>query len=164
MPPILFPKSGNGLAFLTHPIPTRLFFQDLALLLALNRGPGAFTLIPGWGWYLLFVTPHGTPSSLQLLFCCPFALTGWISWSQGHQILQVSCIHPGNSKDLLLNLTILRLNPVVATFFLILEADRTDKSNFTLLTSYNPAKVKWKLLSHVWLFATPWTIQDQEYL
>ena len=99
----------------------------------------------------------GLPSSLQLLFCCPFAMTGWISGSQGHQILQVSCIHPGNSKDLLLNLTILRLNPVVEAFFLILEANTTDKSNFILLTSYNPAKVKWKLLSPVWHFVTPWT-------
>ena len=56
-----------------------------------------------------------------------------------------------------------RLNPVVEAFFLILEPNTPDKSNFILLTSFNPAKVKWKLLSHVWLFATSWTIQSMQF-
>ena len=34
---------------------------------------------------------------------------------------------------------------------------------FVLMHPWPPPQWKWKLLSHVWLFANPWTIQSMEF-
>ena len=41
--------------------------------------------------------------------------------------------------------------------------DRQNKDGTGVVLTLNPEEVKWKSFSHVWLFATPWTIEYMEF-